>query len=288
MIRIPVSSIDDPRIADYANIRDAELMQRRDPLDARAHRGLFIAEGELVVRRLVGSGFPTRSLFTVDRHADKLADLAPLLPHDTPLYVAPQDVLNGVVGFNIHRGVLAVGLRTPPPTLAGLLDRSGPFLILEDLCNHDNLGGIFRNAAALGGTGSAVLLSARCADPLYRKSLRVSMGNTLAVPFARLDDWPAPAGADASAIRSAGIQTWALTPAPDATDIADAVAELRPDARVAMLLGSEGPGISEEAMRTADRRVRIAMNRASPSVDSLNVAVAAAIALHELAKRSTV
>lgn len=280
---VPIDSITDPRVADYANIRDAELLQRADPLDPRGHRGLFIAEGELVVRRLLESRFTAKSILTTEQQARKLEDLTLVLGDRTPVYLADPAVLNGIVGFNIHRGMLAIGVRDGGPPLAEVLARPGPFLILEDLCNHDNLGGVFRNAAALGGAGVTILLSERCADPLYRKSLRVSMGNVLAVPFTRLSDWPNPTGADAATIRASGVQTWAMTPSPDAIDLAQAAAETAPGTRIALLLGSEGPGLSETAIRSADRRVRIPMHRAQPSVDSLNVAVAAAVGLYELA-----
>lgn len=281
---IRIGSLDDPRVADYANMRDAELLQRRDPLDERAHGGVFIAEGELVVRRLAASGFATRSLLTTERQAEKLTDLAGALPEGTPLYVASPEVVNGIVGFNIHRGVLAVGERPARTDAHALLSRAGPFVVLEDLCNHDNLGGVFRNAASLGGAGATVLLSARCADPLYRKSLRVSMGTALSVPFARLGDWPAAGGRDVAALRSAGIRAWAMTPAEDAVDLEEAVSGLGPGDRVALVMGSEGPGLSAEAARSADARVRIPMRRSHASVDSLNVAVAAAIGLYELGR----
>jgi tRNA G18 (ribose-2'-O)-methylase SpoU len=273
---IPIQSLDDPRLADYANIRDAELAQRADPLDAQAHRGLFIAEGELVARRLFSSRYRTASVLTTPTRLESVRDAVDRLPPEVPVYLADQDVLNAVVGFNMHRGLLALGSRGRAPGLDDLLGLPGPIVVLEDLVNHDNLGGIYRNAAALAGPGVGVLLSPRCADPLYRKSLRVSMGHVLSVPTARSTSWPA----DLDRLRTAGFTLLATTPDPGATDLRD----LPPAGRWALLLGSEGPGLSDVAQRSADIRVRIAMNPADPaSMDSLNVAMAAGICLHRLA-----
>lgn len=276
---ITLESADDPRLAAYANIRDAELAQRTDPLDPDGHRGLFIAEGELVVRRLIASAYPTLSLLTTPTRLATIGDALAGLPGSVPVYVVPQQVMNTVVGFNMHRGLLALGGRPEPTPLERLLSLSGPLLILEDLVNHDNLGGIYRNAAALGGPGIGVLLSPRCADPLYRKSLRVSMGHVLGVPTARLTDWPG----DLLRLKDAGWTLLATTPDTSAADLAD----LHPlPKKVALLLGSEGPGLTPGALATADVRVRIAMNPAGPGVDSLNVAVSAGICLHRLAPPS--
>ena len=279
---IPVESLGDPRVADYANLRDAELMQRADPLDAGAHKGLFIAEGELVLRRLVTSAFATKSVLTTEKRLKTIEDALGRLPAETPVYLASQEVMNGVVGFNMHRGVLAIGRRREDADPGELLKRIGPFLILEDTVNHDNLGGVFRNAAALGGPGCAVLLSPRCADPLYRKSLRVSMGHVLSVPYARLTDWPE----DIAKLRAAGVRLIALTPRADAADIGAAGTEIaKSGTRVALMLGSEGPGLTDPAMAAADILARIPMHTPEGvEVDSLNVHVAAAIALHRLVR----
>jgi tRNA G18 (ribose-2'-O)-methylase SpoU len=246
---------------------------------------LFIAEGELVVRRLIGSRFRARSVFLASTRLEAMRSDLDQLPEDAPVFVADQEVLNGVVGFNIHRGVLAVGVRPQPPSIAELLRSDGPFIILEDLFNHDNTGAIFRNASALAGTGCAVLLTPRTADPLYRKCIRVSMGNVLSIPFSRLSDFPSPGGVDATALRDASIELWALTPAADAEPIDLAVAAAARSfvrKRIALVLGSEGPGLTDAAIGLAHRRVTIPMLGAHENVDSLNVAVAAAIALHAL------
>jgi tRNA G18 (ribose-2'-O)-methylase SpoU len=286
MLLTPITTLADPRIAEYANLRDAELAQRLDPLDAAAHRGLFIAEGELVVRRLLGSRFRTRSvLLAPSRLAPLRPDLDRLSPQ-TPVYVAEQPLFNAIVGFNMHRGLLAIGERPPPLPLTSFLTLPGPLIVLEDLVNHDNLGGIFRNAAALGGPGCAVLLSPRCADPLYRKSLRVSMGHVLTVPFTRSGAWPD----DLDALREAGCTVLALTPTgaegAEATDLATAAAGLGGN-RVALVLGSEGAGLAEATLKRADRAVRIPMRPppgGGPPIDSLNVAMAAGIALYHLGR----
>lgn len=274
----PITSLADPRVALYANMRDAELAQRDDPLDARAHSGVFIAEGELVVRRLVRSRFRTQSVLTTPARLDNLGDALHGLPTDTPVYLAPQDLLNDIVGFNMHRGLLAIGERpTLLPSQSDLSTRSGPVLVLEDLVNHDNLGGIFRNAAALGGPNAWILLSPRCADPLYRKSLRVSMGLVLSVPFARAESWP---GALAD-LRQSGYACWAMTPADSARDLHSAVAAAQ-GRKIALVLGSEGPGLTAAAFRACDQAVRIEMAKADAQVDSLNVGMAAGIALYAL------
>lgn len=276
-----ITSIDDPRVAGYANIRDAELAQRADPLDESVHRGLFVAEGELVVRRLIGSHYRTVSVLTTRTRLASLGDVLTQLPDATPVYLVDQPAMNSIVGFNIHRGLLAIGARTGMPSLTQVLARRGPFLILEDLVNHDNLGGIFRNAACLGGAGVAVVLSPRCADPLYRKSLRVSIGHVLSVPFVRLADWEA----GLLDMTEAGVRLWALSPRPDARPLREAaVAVAEEGARVGLMLGSEGPGLTGAAFGRAGAWVRVPMRPASPDrdIDSLNVGMAAGIALYEL------
>lgn len=279
---VPVTSLDDPRIADYRSLRDRELLQRADPLNPAAHRGVFMAEGELVVRRLAESAFAVRSLLLAESRVEAMRDLIERLPPVAPVFVAPQNVVNRIIGFNIHRGVLAVGERGQPADLGALLARRGPFVVLEDLCNHDNIGAIFRNCAALGGAGVTVLLSPRTADPLYRKSLRVSMGHALLVPWARLERWPGAL----HELRAAGIRVLAMTPGAASRDVREVAAGLgdRPG-RVALLLGTEGEGLSAQALATADERVRIDMppGPTGAVADSLNVAVAAAVALHALA-----
>jgi len=279
---VSIETLDDPRVADYRSLRDHELLQRADPFDPEGHRGLFIAEGELVVRRLLESGYRTRSLFVAANRVEALRDVVEPLPDDVPVYVADAQVLNDIVGFNIHRGILAAGVRPRPTPLEQLLSRPGPFVILEDLYNHDNIGSIFRNAAALGGAGVTVLLSPRTADPLYRKALRVSTGHALLIPWTRMENWPG----DLDRVRAAGVRLLAMTPGAGSRDIREIAASMADGrgGRLAIMVGTEGPGLTGEAMARADARVRIDMPpgpHGAPA-DSLNVAVAAAVALFAL------
>lgn len=266
--RVPVHQITDPdddRIADYRALTDVELRTRWEP-----PHGLFIAEGELVLRRALRAGYPARSYLVDAKRVDQLADLD---TGDAPVYAATQDVLQQATGFHVHRGVLASFHRRPLPTAAEVLAAARRVLILEDVNNHTNLGAIFRGAAALGI--DAVLLSPSCADPLYRRSVRVSMGEVFALPYAKLDPWPT--GLDQ--VRVAGFTVLAMTPAPDAVPIQRLTAAQRE--RAALLLGAEGPGLTAAAQAASDVRVVIPMRR---GVDSLNVAAAAAVAFWELGR----
>lgn len=269
--RILITDPADPRIADYANLKDHRLRA----LDFAGERPTFIGEGAILARRLLAMGAPIRSLLAspawLDAHETELAPLA----GDTPVYAAPDAVLESLTGFAFHRGVLACAERPPALDAHDLIARARLLVILEDLANQDNVGAVFRNTAALAGDGAAVLLSPGCCDPLYRKALRVSMGASLAIPFARLTPWP-----DALArVQAAGFTLVALTPHPAARDIRSlAPGEIR---RPALLLGAEGPGLSPAASARAGLRVRIPM---SGLADSLNVAVAAGIALDRLSR----
>lgn len=290
---IEITSADDPRIADYRAVREAELREHRSD----APGGLFVAEGELVVRRLIASPFITRSVLVTPTRLGTIRDALDRLPHETPVYIADQPTMNSIIGFNIHRGILAIGLRGHPPPLESLLLPHRTLVVLEDLTNHDNIGGIFRNTAALAGTGAraAILLSPRCADPLYRKSIRVSVGQALSVPFATLENWPG----DLATLRGAGYFVLALTPSPRARDISEVQQELRERPRpIALLLGAEGPGLTGAALDLAEAHVRIPMpgrdlcsgagaDAPESAVDSLNVSVAAAVALHPLGWRGS-
>lgn len=266
--RVPVHQITDPdddRIADYRALTDVELRTRWEP-----PHGLFIAEGELVLRRALRAGYPARSYLVDAKRVDQLADLD---TGDTPVYAATPDVLQRATGFHVHRGVLASFRRKPLPTAAEVLATARRVVILEDVNNHTNLGAIFRGAAALGI--EAVLLSPTCADPLYRRSVRVSMGEVFAVPYAKFERWPE--GLDQ--VREAGFTVLAMTPAPDAVPIQRLTAAHRE--RAALLLGAEGPGLTAAAQAASDVRVVIPMRR---GVDSLNVAAAAAVAFWELGR----
>lgn len=258
----PVAQATDPRVDDYRDLTEAD----RRP-DRPGGRGLVIAEGVVVVRRLLHSPYPIRSVLGVPRRIEELAD--DLGGHDVPAYAADADTMASVVGFHLNRGVLAVADRAPAPDLAELLRTARVLAVLEGVGDHENLGSLFRNAAALGVDG--VLLGPRCSDPLYRRSVRVSMGHVLRVPFTTLTG-PWPASLDL--LRAAGLTVAALTPSTDAVPLARAGLAGR---RVALLLGAEGPGLTDEALAAADLRVRIPM---ASGVDSLNVATAAAVAFH--------
>ncbi|WP_239559407.1 TrmH family RNA methyltransferase [Micromonospora luteifusca] len=266
--RVPVHQITDPdddRIADYRALTDVELRTRWEP-----PHGLFIAEGELVLRRALRAGYPARSYLVDAKRIDQLADLD---TGDAPVYAATQDVLQRATGFHVHRGVLASFHRRPLPTAAEVLAAARRVVILEDVNNHTNLGAVFRGAAALGIDG--VLLSPTCADPLYRRSVRVSMGEVFAVPYAKFSRWPD----GLEQVREAGFTVLALTPAADALPIQRLSSAQR--ARAALLFGAEGPGLTGAAQSASDVRVRLPMRR---GVDSLNVAAAAAVAFWELGR----
>ena len=265
--RMTVELITDPadeRIADYRALTDVELRTRWEP-----PHGLFIAEGELVLRRALRAGYQPRSLLVDAKRVDQLGAL---LDHG-PAYAAGQEVLEAVTGFHVHRGVLASFHRKPLPAAPDVLAGARRVAVLEGLNNHTNLGAVYRSAAALGI--DAVLLSPTCADPLYRRSVRVSMGEVFAVPYAKLDPWPA--GLDL--VRAAGFTILAMTPSPDAVPIHRLTAAQR--AKAALLLGAEGPGLTTAAQAASDVRVVIPMRR---GVDSLNVAAAAAVSFWELGR----
>jgi tRNA G18 (ribose-2'-O)-methylase SpoU len=266
---VEVNDAGDPRLEDYRDLTDVSLRKRTEP----AH-GLFIAEGELVVRRALTAGYPMRSLLVAANQLDRVRDLAVDAPA-APVYVASHEVLAAVTGFHVHRGVLAAMARLPVPTLDEVL---GPdvrrIAVLEDLNNSTNLGAVFRCAAALGM--DAVLLSPACGDPLYRRSVRVSMGEVFALPHARVPNWPR----GLSRLAEAGYRLLALTPDASAVPLDKVCPD--DDERLALLLGAEGPGLSGEALAAADEWVRIPM---AHGVDSLNVAAAAAVAFWVLGRR---
>ena len=250
----------DPRVADYVGLRDGARRMRQDPA-----AGFFIAEGDQVVRRAAGGGFPPRSVLVSPQ---RLADLSPEIAGlPCPVLVASFDVLEAVTGFHVHRGILASFGRLPPPPPEQVLAGARRVVVLEGLNNHTNLGAVFRSCAALGM--DAVLLTRTCADPLYRRTVRVSMGEVFSVPYAYVDEWPGAL----QGLRDQGFRVLALTPAPDAVPLEDV--HLGDDERVALLLGSEGHGLTGDAMAASTERVRIRM---AGGVDSLNVGAAAAIA----------
>jgi tRNA G18 (ribose-2'-O)-methylase SpoU len=263
---VEVTDPDDVRLADYRDLRDVSLRKHLE-----AEHGLFLAEGEKVVRRAVEAGFSPRSFLMAPRWLDGLADV--LDRSDAPCYVVSEALAARVTGFHVHRGALASLRRTPLPSVASVLDGARSLLVLEDVVDHTNVGAILRSGAALGFDG--VLLSPRCADPLYRRSIKVAMGAVFSLPWTRLPSWE-----DAlPSLSAAGFITVALTLAPDAVDIADAVRGLD---KVALVLGSEGPGLSPRWEAAADRRATIPM---AVGIDSLNVAAATAVACDVTARR---
>lgn len=265
---IAVGDAYDPRLADYRNIPDPVLVEQR---------GIFIAEGRLVVQRLLsGSGFPTRSVMVTD---SALAGLRPAVDShpETPVYVVPPAVMDDVAGFSVHRGCLAVGERPAPRDWLELARAARRLVILERIGDPDNVGSVFRNAAAFGV--GAVLLDPASTDPLYRKAIRTSMGAALRIPFARVHEWP-------RALReldSDGIAVIALTPSASAPCLRTIAAELQ-DRRVALVLGHEGEGLTQAALDACPLRARIPM---ADDTNSVNVATAAAIAMYELARNGS-
>ena len=261
---VDVTDPADPRLDDF---RDLNSVDRRP--DLPSGKGLVIAEGVLVVQRMLASRFTPRALLGTDR---RLAELgADLHGVSAPYYRVEADVMAEVVGFHLNRGVLASASRAAELSVAHVLDGARTIAVLEGVNDHENLGSIFRNAAGLGV--DAVVFGSGCADPLYRRAVRVSMGHALLVPFARAARWPA----DLHVLRDAGFRLLAMTPDEGAPRLADAMDGLA-DGKVAILVGAEGPGLQEHTMRASDVRVRIPMARGT---DSLNVATAAALAFYE-------
>jgi len=293
---IPIEDPDDPRLADYRDLRDVQLREHLE-----AENGLFLAEGEKVVRRAVEAGFTPRSFLMAPRWLDGLADI--LERSGAPVYVVEEALAEQVTGFHVHRGALASLQRTPLPSLEAVLDTARSVLVLEDLVDHTNvgtfvdsvdqnvpiyeesptsriaifedivdhanLGAGFRSAAALGL--DAVLITPRCADPLYRRSIKVSMGTVFQVPWTRIDPWPA----GINELHRLGYVVAALTLTEDAISLDELALQRHP--KLAMILGNEGHGIHPRTADSADIRVRIPMGG---GVDSLNVAAAAAVAFY--------
>ncbi len=263
----PVSAADDPRLDDYRHLRDVELRK-----SVEAEHGLFLAEGEKVVRRAVEAGYEPRSFLMAERWLDGLADV--LDRTDAPCFVVTEALAEEVTGFHVHRGALASLRRRPLPALEDVVAGASTVVVLEDIVDHTNVGAVLRSCAALGV--DAVLLSPRCADPLYRRAVKVAMGAVFSIPWTRLEGWY-----DAmETLRSHGFTTVALTPAPDSVDLAEAVEH----PKVALVAGSEGRGLSGRWLGSADVRAVIPMRR---GVDSLNVAAASAIACYVAMGRSS-
>jgi len=265
---IALENASDPRIADYRNLTDVQLRLKTEP-----ERGMYIAESSRVVRRAIAAGHRPRSFFLTEKWIKDLADLLDRFP-DVPAYVGESAVLEEITGFHLHRGALAAMERPEPRALADVLDGARRVAVLEDITDHTNLGAMFRSAAGLGI--DAVLVTPRCADPLYRRSIRVSMGTVFQVPWARLDSWPDGIGE----LHAAGFAVAAMELTPESLTI-DALAARNPE-RLALILGTEGAGVTPAALEAADVAVEIPMR---PGVDSLNVAAASAVAFWELRAR---
>jgi tRNA G18 (ribose-2'-O)-methylase SpoU len=266
---LTITDAADPRLVDYISLRDASLRRHLE-----SDHGLFIAEGAKVIRRAVDAGFQPRSFLLAERWLDELCDVLSQWPR-APVYLVTEDVAEQVTGFHVHRGALASMHREQRHSLQELLALQR-LVVLEDIVDHTNVGAILRNAAGLGWDGA--LLSPRAADPLYRRSIKVSMGAVFSLPWARLVDWR-----DTPHLLSAvGFLTVALSLAPDAVELSQLAAHITPQTRVAVLLGTEGAGLSTCWSDGAALRARIPM---SAGIDSLNVASAAAIACYALSAR---
>jgi tRNA G18 (ribose-2'-O)-methylase SpoU len=264
---LDVADPNDPRLDDF---RDLNSIDRRP--DLPSGKGLVIGEGVFVVQRMLASRFTPFALLGNDRRLGELRD--DLSDVDVPYYRVDAEVMARVIGFHLNRGVLAAARRPPVPAVTDVVERARTVVVLEGVNDHENLGSIFRNAAGLGV--DAVVFGPGCADPLYRRAVRVSMGHALLVPYAWTEEWPA----DLNILRDNGFQLLAMTPDPKAATLAEAMARVRND-KIAFLVGAEGPGLSARAMRASDMRVRIPMSRGT---DSLNVATAAALAFYERAR----
>ncbi|MFG0257998.1 MAG: TrmH family RNA methyltransferase [Phycisphaerales bacterium JB043] len=263
-----ITATSDARLEPYQNVRDADL---------RGSRRLFMCEGRLVVESLLASpNFETHSLLVSEKQIDSMEDVLANHPGLTVL-VVDQETMNDIVGFDIHRGVLGAGVRTEPEHLERLIttrrrdrQRSRVF-VLEELANHDNVGGIFRNALAFGV--DCVSLDPRCCDPLYRKSIRVSMGAVLHVPFTQAHS----TAESITILKEMDYHVAALTPSDDAQSLTEFATTAQAIDRLALCFGAEGDGLTSTALERADSRVRIEME---PTIDSLNVMVSSAIAAH--------
>ncbi len=253
----PITDAADPRLADYRELKDPAARRRIEG------DGLFIAEGPVAIERLLESAHRVRSVLVSHQKYERLAPMLDAI--DAPVYAVDRALLHDIVGFDLHRGAIAAADRLPQPTVAELAARAHRVAVVEGLNDPENLGAVARSARALGI--DALVLDPTCIDPYTRRTVRVSMGEVLHLPFARADDWP---GALA-ALSVAGFETWALTPAADADDIWTLAV---PD-RLALVLGAEGPGLSPRTIARCERRVRLPIRA---DVDSLNVAAAAAVA----------
>ncbi len=258
-----LSDVDDPRLADYIGLTDVALRRRLEPAG-----GLYIAESEKVIRRALAAGHRPRSYLMARRWLTDLADLVQEAERDgIPVFVGEHALIEQLTGFHLHRGALAAMHRPTLPDVSTVIARAGRVMVLEDIVDHTNVGAIFRSCAGLGL--DAVLVTPRCADPLYRRAIRVSMGTVFQVPWTRIEPWPTAL----STLREAGFVTAALALRDDAVSL-DAFARNAPE-RLAFIVGTEGDGLARRTLDDVDTVVTIPM---TGGVDSLNVAAAAAVA----------
>lgn len=259
----PITDPQDPRLRDYVGLTDVALRRRTEP-----ERGLYVAESEKVIRRALAAGHHPRSFLMGERWLTDLGDVVTAAEaNGIPVFVGDPDVIEALTGFHLHRGALAAMQRPELPTVAHVLDRARRVLVLEDIVDHTNVGAVFRSAAALGV--DAVLVTPRCADPLYRRAIRVSMGTVFQVPWTRIDPWPG----GVSLLRELGFTSAALALRDDSVGLDELAAD--PPDRLALILGTEGDGLSHRTLAEVDLTVRIPM---LGGVDSLNVAAAGAVA----------
>ncbi|WP_338538086.1 RNA methyltransferase [Janibacter terrae] len=260
----------DERLRDFVGLTDVKLRRVLEP-----EGGLYLAESEKVIRRALAAGHRPRALLMGERWLTDLADVVEQAEADgVPVYTGSAEVIEGITGYNLHRGALASMHRPELPSLADVLDGARRVLVIEDVVDHTNVGAIFRSAAALGT--DAVLVTPRCADPLYRRAIRVSMGTVFQVPWTRVEPWPA----GIEDLRAAGFTVAALALADDAVGL-DELAADAPE-RLALVLGTEGDGLARRTLGRVDVTVTIPM---AGGVDSLNVAAAGAVAVWELRVR---
>jgi tRNA G18 (ribose-2'-O)-methylase SpoU len=268
-VRLTITDAEDPRLADYVRLRETSLRRHLE-----TEHGLFIAEGEKVIRRAIDAGFRPRSFLLAERWLGGLRSVLDRWP-EVPVFVVTEQLAEQITGFHVHRGALASLHREQRHRVTDILGMHR-LVVLEDIVDHTNVGAILRNAAGLGWDGA--LLSPRTADPLYRRSIKVSMGAVFSLPWARLETWrDAP-----EQLVAAGFMTVALSPAPEALELKALAENIRSETRVAMMLGTEGAGLSQRWSESATVRARIPM---FAGIDSLNVAAAAAIACYALSAR---
>jgi len=261
---VQVDDAADGRLSQYAGMTDMDARLRREGTE-----GFYVAEGSSVIARAIGAGHSAVSTLCIAKWIDEVGSLG--LPESTPMYVADESVLRATTGFHVHRGALAIFARPKPLAVADVISGSRTVLVLEDLVDHANVGAAFRSGSGLGV--DCVVISPRCADPLYRRAIKTSMGATLGMPWARATLWP-----DAiNDMRTAGFDVWGLTPRERSTTLAEALA--LEHSRVAVVVGTEGAGLSEPALQACSRLVRIPMHN---DVDSLNVAAASAVAMYAI------